>query len=166
MNQPAYQANGAGLQRSLADLIETAMRFELNGHRFYGSLKVVMGEAVCALAATLADEKFRNTLQLRDLVDSAHARDHFQDLIDIPISDRRYASFVQTPVVNDQPNCRALLIFALGREKAAADQYAALAQTMPIGPIRDMFQRLADDEMRHAQELEKFNLDVARRGVP
>lgn len=163
MSQSGYQGES---QRSLGEVVDAVVRFESNAHRFYGSLKAVMGEAVCELAARLAEEKLRNSLLLRDLADSAHAHDHFHDMITVPLSDRRFAGFIQVPVVNDQPNCRALLIFALGRERAAADQYAALAQSAPIGPIRDIFRRMADDEMRHTQELEKLDHDVVRRNVP
>ncbi len=159
------QSSNSGVERkrSLAETVEAAMRFEYNAHRFYGSLKAIMGEAACELAGKLADEKFRNSMLLRDLADSAHARDHHEDMLPIPLSDRRFSGFTQIPVINDQPNCRDLLTFALGRERAAADQYAALAQNMPIGPIRDMFQRLADDEMRHAQELEKLDPNTVRK---
>ena len=50
--------------------------------------------------------------------------------------------------------------YAMGREHAAMEQYSALAEEVPDGPIRELFRYLAQEELTHKAELEKLYYEL------
>jgi rubrerythrin len=75
----------------------------------------------------------------------------------VPTSNSTYpfADYVHLLELGDFPDDQSLLQYAMGREQAAMEQYGALARETPEGPIRELFQYLADEELSHKAELEK-----------
>ena len=59
---------------------------------------------------------------------------------------------------------RQWLQYALGREHAAMEQYRELAQSTQPGPIRQLFEFLADEETQHKAELEKLYYELVHHG--
>jgi rubrerythrin len=68
------------------------------------------------------------------------------------------------PNLGEQPDDQAVLQYAMGREHAAMQHYGELAETMPAGSIRDLFQFLASEETKHKLELEKIYYATIHRG--
>jgi len=81
-----------------------------------------------------------------------------------PASDRRFSDCIHLPELGDHPDDQAVLQYALGREHAAMEQYRSLAESTPPGPIRDLFQYLADEETEHKNELEKRYYEIVHSG--
>jgi rubrerythrin len=65
--------------------------------------------------------------------------------------------------LGEQPDDRAVLQYAITRERAATEHYRALADTTQPGPIRDVFRYLSAEEALHTAELEKSHYELTHR---
>jgi rubrerythrin len=68
------------------------------------------------------------------------------------------------PDLGKNPDDQTVLQYALMREQAAMEQYTALAESTPSGPIQDLFQFLANEETKHKNELEAIYYEVVHSG--
>jgi len=50
------------------------------------------------------------------------------------------------------------------REHVAMEQYAALAKIKQSGPIKSLFEFLANEETKHKNELEKLYYEIVHSG--
>lgn len=151
-------------QTTIHDILEVATEFERTARDFYSALAPRVSKQLRYLVEELAEEEQRHY----DLFSALRARpdieDQVQQLIDTPASDRRFSDCVHLPELGEQPDDQAVLQYALGREHAAMEQYHALAETTPAGPIQDLFRYLADEETQHKNELEKRYYEIVHSG--
>lgn len=150
--------------KSLGEILETAMGFERTARDFYASLEGRVSKPIRELVRELAAEEQRHYDMFAALRGDADVAGQLLQLIKVPASDHKFSNFVQLPQLGDTPDDQAILQYALGREHAAAEQYGALAQTAPTGPLRDLFRFLADEELRHKGELEKRYYEIVHSG--
>ncbi|EDN69682.1 conserved hypothetical protein [Beggiatoa sp. PS] len=103
-----------------------------------------------------------------ELFQNLNRNPQFQDQITVsikrPPNDHRFSDYIQTPELKEPIDDQAILQFALGREQAAMDQYSALAEEAPQGPIKDLFRYLAHEELQHKKELEKRYYELVHSG--
>jgi rubrerythrin len=160
---------GTGYQRmkaqtTLKDVLAVATEFERTAKDFYSALAPKVSKRIRYLVEELAEEEQRHF----DLFSQLQSRPDIDDLvkqeIETPASDRRFSDCIHLPELGDQPDDQAVLQYALGREHAAMEQYRALADTTPPGPIQDLFNYLANEETQHKSELEKLYYEVVHSG--
>jgi len=84
--------------------------------------------------------------------------------IERPASDRKFSDCVHLPDLGEAPDDQSVLQYALMREHAAMEQYRALALETPAGPLKDLFQYLANEETKHKNELEAVYYETVHSG--
>jgi rubrerythrin len=141
--------------KSLGEILGVAMDFERTARDYYRSLATRVSKPLRGLVKDLAGEEQRHYDLFADLTASPHAREHIEDRIRTPANDHKFSDYVELPDLGEQPDDQAVLQYAMGREHAAMEQYAALALVTPEGPIRDLFSYLSQEELAHKAELEK-----------
>jgi rubrerythrin len=151
-------------QSSLEDILAVATEFERTARDFYSDLAPKVSKQIRYLVEELAEEEQRHF----DLFSELRSRPYFGDLVqlevDTPASDRRFSDCIHLPELGDEPDDQAVLQYALGREHAAMEQYRSLADSTPEGPIKDLFNYLANEETQHKSELEKVYYEVVHSG--
>jgi len=160
MSSVTENPEGTGYERikaskTLDEVLATAMSFERAAREFYSSLKDRVSKPMRELVQELAEEEARHYALFEQLRSRADVQQHISLRIQTPASDHRFSDYVQMPKLGDFPDDQSLLQYAMGREQAAMEQYGALAREIPGGPIRELFQYLAEEELSHKSELEK-----------
>jgi len=151
-------------KQSLEEILETAMSFEKIARDFYSDLCDKVSKPLRSLVQELADEEAGHYNLFKELSEREDIQQYIGDKIDTPPSDHRFSDYIQLPDLGKKPNDQDVLRYALGREHAAMEQYSALAKDVPPGPIADLFQFLANEELEHKKELEKLYYEVVHSG--
>jgi len=151
-------------QTTIGAILETACSFELTAFSFYTALKEKVSNRLSAFVQELADEEKCHYDLFKDLNRNPQVSIQVNEMIEVPPSDHRFSDYIQTPELSDLLDDQAILQYALGREQAAMEQYASLAEEAPQGPIRDLFRYLAHEELNHKKELEKRYYELVHSG--
>ncbi|PLX38997.1 MAG: rubrerythrin [Hyphomicrobiales bacterium] len=150
--------------KTVEEILDTAMGFEKTAETFYAGLKDRVNKPIRELVVELAEEEAEHYELFARVRDHADTVAHLKDLIATPPNDHKFADYVMMPDLGENPDDQAILQYALAREHAAYEQYSALAETAPEGALRDLFQFLADEELRHKGELEKRYYEIVHSG--
>lgn len=151
-------------QSTIDDILKTAMSFEKTAYEFYDNLQTRVSNRLRPLIEELVDEEKRHYALFENLMQNANVQAHIEDKIKTPASDHKFSDYIHAPKLDDMPDDQSILQYAMGREQAAMEQYSALAEETPAGPIRDLFRFLANEELEHKQELEKRYYDLIHSG--
>lgn len=139
---------------NLRDVLTIATRFERIARDFYRDLVPKVSKNIRWLVEELAVEEQRHY----DLFSGLAGRPDVEAVLHIeverPVDDRKVFDGVHVPDLGEKPDDQAVLQYALAREHAAMEQYGALAENTPPGPLRDVFRYLANEETKHKNELE------------
>jgi rubrerythrin len=160
---------GRGYQRlkaqtSLEDILVVATEFERTARDFYAGLVPKVSKQIRYLVEELAREEQQHFDLFTELSARTDIAEQVKQSIETPASDRRFSDCIHLPELGDHPDDQEVLQYALGREHAAMEQYRSLAESTPAGPIRDLFQYLADEETQHKNELEKRYYEIVHSG--
>lgn len=160
MKGPSEHPEGSGYARlrasqSLGEVLNTAISFEETAREFYIGLRDRVGKPLRELVTELAEEETRHCQLFQDIASSPQVQDRLADRIQTPPSDHRFSDYIQLPDLGTMPDDQSILQYALGREQAAMEQYASLAEATPAGPLQDLFRFLSQEELQHKSELEK-----------
>ncbi len=101
---------------------------------------------------------FTNLSRRDDIADAIQAK------VERPVTDGQFADAVMTPDLGERPDDQSVLQYAMGREHLAMTHYRALADTTEPGPIKDLFEYLANEEAKHKEELEKLYYETVHAG--
>jgi len=149
---------------SLKEILEVAIEFEQTARDFYAALIPKVGKNIRYLVEELAEEEQEHY----DLFSKMAARDDLEQQlkseIERPVNDHKFSDCVHLPDLGEAPDDQAVLQYALMREHAAMEQYHALANSTPPGPIHDLFLFLANEETKHKNELEKIYYETVHSG--
>ena len=149
---------------TLKDVLDVATSFEASARDFYTDLIPKVGKNFRWLVEELAREEQGHY----DLFTSLAARDDIADAIAAeigrPVTDGKFADAVMTPDLGEQPDDQAVLQYAMGREHLAMTHYRALADGTAAGPIKELFEYLANEEAKHKEELEKLYYETIHAG--
>ena len=151
-------------QTSLHDILNVATEFERTARDFYAALVPKVSKQIRYLVEELAEEEQRHFDLFTELRARPDLEDAVKQMVETPASDRRFSDCIHLPELGDKPDDQAVLQYALGREHAAMEQYTSLADSTPVGPIRDLFSYLADEETQHKNELEKRYYEIVHSG--
>ncbi len=140
-------------KKSLREILEVATAFEASARDFYTSLLPKVGKNLRWLVQELAEEEQRHYDLFFSLAQRADLEKELGALVETPTSDGKFSDCIHLPDLGDKPDDQEVLQYALGREHTAMEQYRALAVSTEPGPIRELFEFLADEETQHKAEL-------------
>jgi rubrerythrin len=150
---------------TIGDILETASAFEQTAFNFYTALLDKISKPLRPLVQELANEEKRHFELFQNLKKNPQVSEQIAELIKTPPSDHRFSDYILLPKLEDFIDDQAILQYALGREQAAREQYATLAEETPAGsPIQDLFRYLANEELEHKNELEKRYYELIHSG--
>jgi len=149
---------------TIGEILETAIAFEQSAFNFYSTLKDKVSKRLRPLVQELANEEQSHLDLFQTLSKHPELENHIADLIEVPPSDHRFSDYILLPKPDDFRDEQAILQYALGREQVAMQQYDSLAKETPPGPIQDLFRFLANEELEHKKELEKWYYEIVHSG--
>jgi rubrerythrin len=140
---------------TLGEILEVATGFEASARDFYTDMIPKVSKRIRYLVEEFAAEEQNHYELFSALAQRADLAEQIKSEIERTASDSQFSDCLHLPDLGTQPDDQTILQYAMGREHAAMMHYNELAQTAPIGPIRDLFQYLASEETKHKLELEK-----------
>jgi rubrerythrin len=149
---------------TLREILEVATSFEESARDFYAGLIPKVSKRIRYLVEELAAEEQEHFVLFSTLAQRPDLMQQIKLEIERTASDSKFSDCLHLPNLGEQPDDQAVLQYAMGREHAAMSHYAELAQTTPVGPIRDLFVYLASEETKHKLELEKLYYETIHRG--
>jgi rubrerythrin len=160
---------GKGYQRlkgqsTLEDILAVAIDFERTARDFYAEMVPKVSKNLRYLLEELAAEEQEHYNLFTNLSRRADLAEQMQVEIERPANDHKFSDCIHQPEMGDNPDDQAILQYALMREHAAMEQYSALAETTPEGPIQGLFKFLANEETKHKNELEKLYYEIVHSG--
>lgn len=151
-------------KKTLEEILEVATSFEAAARDFYRDLTPKVGKNVRWLVEDLAREEQGH----HDLFTALRGRTdialQIQAEVQTPVTDGKFSDAVHLPDLGEAPDDQAVLQYALGREHLAMQHYRALADGTDPGPIRDLFEYLANEEAKHKEDLEKLYYETVHSG--
>ena len=150
---PAYERIRS--KKTLAEILQVATEFEHKAQQFYTALVPKVRKHIRYLVEELAAEEKTHHELFQRLAEDPEVQQQIEARIQTPVEDHRFSDYIHLPELGENPDDQAILQYALGREDAAMKQYRELAQSTPEGPVRQLFEFLANEETEHKRELEK-----------
>ena len=151
-------------KKSLKEILAVAIAFEESARDFYTGLIPKVSKNLRWLVQELAEEEQRHYELFSGLAQRPDLEKKLGILVETPASDGRFSDCIHLPELGEKPDDQAVLQYALGREHAAMEQYRALAASTEPGPVRELFEFLANEETMHKNELEKLYYEVVHSG--
>ena len=150
--------------QSVDEILGKAMLFERTAEEFYASLEDKVGQPIRDFVAELAVKAAEQYNLFRELRKHPDSVAQLELKIQVPADDHKFSDYIHLPDLGENPDDQTILQYALGREDAAARQYADLAKTAPEGPVQDLFFYLSHEVLEHKAELEKRYYELAQSG--
>jgi len=160
----AQAAEKLANMQSLEDILHTASSFEQTARDFYQSMIPRVSKRIRWLVEELAEEEQRHYDLLQSLINREDLKQQVKSKIQTPESDGRFTDGLHMPVMPEKPDDQEIMLYALGREQAAMEQYRALAKNTESGDIYELFAFLANEETQHKAELEKLYYEIVHSG--
>lgn len=146
--------------KSLEEILDTATAFEESARDFYTELAPKVSKRIRWLVEELAEEEQEHYRLFSELADKSRNSEAVQIRVETPQSDGKFTDCLHLPDLGETPDDQEVMLYALGREQAAMEQYRALADTTEPGDIHDLFEFLANEETKHKAELEKLYYEL------
>ncbi len=151
-------------KKSLAEILEVATSFEEAARDFYTDLIPKVSKNFRWLVEELANEEQGHY----DLFTNLRSRDDISEQIRAevrtPVTDGKFSDAIHIPDLGDAPDDQEVLQYAMGREHLAMQHYRELADSTDPGPIKELFEYLANEEAKHKEELEKLYYETVHSG--
>jgi rubrerythrin len=151
-------------KKTLKEILEVASSFEESARDFYANLIPKVGKNVRWVVEELAQEEQHHYDLLLALAARGDIEAQIEAEIATPVSDGRFSDAVEIPDLGERPDDQAVLQYAMGREHLAMEHYRNLADGTQPGPIKDLFEYLANEETKHKAELEKVYYETVHSG--
>jgi len=151
-------------KKSLEEILEVATSFEEAARDFYADLIPKVSKNFRWLVEELASEEqghydlFTNLRKRGDIANQIRAK------VRTPVTDGKFSDAVHVPDLGENPDDQVVLQYAMGREHLAMQHYRELADSTEPGPIKELFEYLANEEAKHKEELEKLYYETVHSG--
>jgi rubrerythrin len=139
-------------EKRLGDYVDIAIQREQEAHDFYTDLfnKVTDLNARDALKL-LATEELKHKEFLVKYRDGGYRNDALR--MNHPI-DYKIAEHMEKPDIQGNIQSKDVYLIAAHRELNSYNFYKSLADLHPEGGLKDMFNKIASEEMRHKEKVE------------
>jgi rubrerythrin len=149
---------------SLKEILEVACSFEESARNFYRDLTPKVSKNIRWLAEELAAEEQRHYDLLSTLSARPDIAEQIKTEVHTPATNTKFSDAVHLPDLGPKPDDQAVLQYAMGREHVAMEHYRSLAESTDPGPIKELFEFLANEETQHKAELEKLYYETVHSG--
>jgi rubrerythrin len=149
---------------SLKEILEVACSFEESARNFYRDLTPKVSKNIRWLAEELAAEEQRHYDLLSTLSARPDIAEQIKAEVHTPATNTKFSDAVHLPDLGPKPDDQAVLQYAMGREHVAMEHYRTLAESTDAGPIKELFEFLANEETQHKAELEKLYYETVHSG--
>lgn len=151
-------------KKTLKEILEVASSFEESARNFYAALIPKVSKNFRWLVKDLAKEEQTHFDLFNELSARKDIEQQLLALVDTPATDTKFSDAVHLPDLGDRPDDQAILQYAMGREHVAMEHYRTLADSTEPGPIKELFEYLANEETKHKKELEKLYYETVHSG--
>jgi rubrerythrin len=151
-------------KQTLREVLEVASSFEESARNFYRDLIPKVSKNVRWVVEDLAKEEQGHYDMLMALARRTDIESQIKGEIATPVTDGRFSDAIHIPDLGERPDDQAVLQYAMGREHLAMEHYRNLAEGTQPGPIKELFEFLANEETKHKAELEKVYYEVVHSG--
>ncbi len=153
-------ATELGKMKTLEEILDTATSFEQSARDFYTALAPKVSKRIRWLVEELAEEEEEHYRLFSTLADKSRNSEAVQIKVETPQSDGKFTDCLLLPDLGESPDDQEVMLYAIGREQAAMEQYRCLADSTEAGEIHDLFEFLANEETKHKAELEKLYYEL------
>jgi rubrerythrin len=146
-------------QKRLGDYIDIAIQREIEAQEFYTGLmaRVADEQAKDALKLLAAEEK-KHQQFLQKYRDGGFPAEGLR--MNNPI-DYKIAEHMDKPDIGGSLESKDVYLIAAHRELNSYNFYMGLAQLHPAGALRDTFEKIASEELRHKEKVEYLYTNTA-----
>jgi rubrerythrin len=149
---------------SLKEILEVACSFEESARDFYTDLIPKVSKNVRWVVEELAAEEQEHFDLLNGLADREDIAEQVKAEVRTPANNSKFSDCIHLPDLGPKPDDQAVLQYAMGREHIAMEHYRSLAESTEAGPIKALFEYLANEETKHKSELEKLYYETVHAG--
>ena len=151
-------------KKTLDEILEVATSFEEAARNFYTDLIPKVSKNFRWLVEELANEEQGHYDLFTELRKRSDIADQIRAEVRTPVTDGKFSDAVHVPDLGEKPDDQAVLQYAMGREHLAMQHYRELADSTEPGPIKELFEYLANEEAKHKEELEKLYYETVHSG--
>lgn len=145
---------------SVQTVLDRAIEEERESSALYATLaKAVKNAAVRARLQELADMERGHKTRLEE-VKAGNVRWAIRRSKAEPVSDLRLTDHLEAKPLDANADYQDVLLSAARREKTAHDFYQAMVEMVDDPLVKDVFEMLAAEELRHKYTLEKIYEEV------
>lgn len=132
--------------------LEMAVRMEQEGFRHYlDALRIVRNQAAQAILKDAALDELEHKFQLEKALVEGHMEEH---VLDAPVPTMNLDYVLEKKQLAVDADARQALAYAIHLEKGSLDFYRRMSKGCSGAPMGNLFERIANDESRHLQQLE------------
>jgi rubrerythrin len=132
--------------------VEMAVQMENEGFRNYlAALKKVKNKAAREVLKDAALDELEHKHQLERALVEGHVEGH---ALDQPVPTMNLGYILEKKELGPDADSRQALAYAIHLEKGSLDFYRRMSQGCAGAPMAALFEKIANDESRHLQELE------------
>jgi rubrerythrin len=141
-------------------VLKRAIQLEVEAMTLYSNAaQTVKDDAVRQRLEEMAAQERGHKAKLEDVL-SGHVRWAIRRSKAEPVTDLRLSDHLVGGSLEPNADYQDVLLFAARREKAAHDFYKAMGEMIEDKLTQNLFQMLADEELRHKYVLEKTYEEV------
>jgi rubrerythrin len=146
-------------QRKLGDYIDIAILREEEAHAFYTDLLTRVLDASAKDALTLlANEEKKHKAFLVSYRDGGFGKDALR--LNHPV-DYKVAEHLERPDIGKDMKSKDVFLVAAHRELNSYNFYMGIADLHPEGELREIFRKMASEEMKHKEKVEYLYANAA-----
>lgn len=146
-------------ERRLSDFIDIAIQREIEAYEFYQGLRAKVRDKTAQDALDfLAKEEQKHRAFLEDYQAGKLGADALRIT---QVIDYKIAEHLEKPDLDRNLESKDVYLVAAHREQNSYQFYTALAAIHPDGAVKDMLQRMANEEKRHKEKVEYLYTNTA-----
>jgi len=149
------------VQQTVEDILREAVQGEVESYELYtNAVELVQTEHIQATLRQLAQEELGHKAKLEQmLANPGRVRWEIRKLRTEPIQDYGIGDHLQVEPLGPDATFQDVCIFASKKEQVSYETYRDLAE-QNTGPIGELFEAMAKDELRHKNLVEGWYEEV------
>lgn len=145
---------------SIDSIIRRAIELELEAETLYvDAAATVKDDVVSQRLHEMAEQEHRHKVKLEEVL-AGNVRWAIRRSKAEPVTDLRLSDHLVGGSLDPNADYQDVLLFAAHREKTAHEFYKAMSEMIGDKLIQNLFEMLADEELRHKYVLEKTYEEV------
>ncbi|MBN2297658.1 MAG: ferritin family protein [Deltaproteobacteria bacterium] len=146
-------------EKRLGDYIDIAIQREEEAHAFYTDLyERVEDKAARDALRLLAQEEKKHKQFLEDYRSGGYGQDALR--MNEPV-DYKIAEHLEQPDIKEDMASKDVYLIAAHRELNSYNFYTGIADLHPDGQLREIFRKMASEELKHKEKVEYLYSNVA-----